>query len=63
MNVKKFKALLIEQGYTLGSFSVKSNIPLSNISRMIRTGDTKVSTLVKICKVLEVEANVLLNSK
>ena len=63
MNVRKFKSLLVEKGFTLRSFSQESGLPMSTLSYIIKNQDTKVSTLVKICKVLDVEANVLLNSK
>jgi len=61
MNTRKFKSLLVENGFNYETFAQKIGVEKHIISYMVSTKDLKVSFLKKIAEALNVEPSVLIN--
>ena len=61
MNTNKLKGLIAEKGFTQSSFASMLGLSPASITHILKVKKTDTDTLLKMCKVLNVESKILLD--
>ena len=60
INALKIKSIMVEKGFTQKSFAKELGMTRQNFAILLKKGDTTISNLEKIAKILDVELQILL---